>query len=75
MELDLKEAMKIFREGKRNTEVWVLCTDENYPECDDCKKCAVKYEDADGWHYFIYSQCPLGWTTLMKMGAFCKMLD
>lgn len=72
---ELKKAMELFNNGVRNTEVWVPCTEENYPECDDCKKCAVKYKDTYGWQYFIYSQCPLGWTTLMEIGAFCKMLD
>lgn len=75
MKDELKKAMELFNNGVRNTEVWVPCTEENYPECDDCKKCAVKYKDTYGWQYFIYSQCPLGWTTLMEIGAFCKMLD
>lgn len=76
MDENLKKAMDLFNNGTRNTEVWVPCTEENYPDYDDCKKCAVKYQDNYGnWWYHIYYTCPLGWTALIKMGAYCKMLD
>jgi len=76
MRENLKSAMQSFFDGKRNTDVWVPCTEENYPDGDDCKKCVVKFQDAFGyWDYYIYATCPMGWSTLIKRGAFCKMID
>ena len=56
---------------------WVPCTEENYPELDDCMKCAVKVYDPvdEKFRYYLYYDCPLGWTTLMKRAALCKMID
>lgn len=53
-----------------NEVVWEPCTDENYWTTESGYVTVVKMEISGETYVYLRNECPYGWSTLVRNGAF-----
>lgn len=54
---------------------WVLCTDETYPDFVENSIAISVFSECDGtYRNYLYDSCPFGWNVLCRMKAHWKYI-